>query len=185
MYKMLEYDEVNMNDTKTCSRCNLTKPLEEFAINRSKSGGYDSWCKICHAEYSSMGYKTCSECGKELHRSNFYKDSRKSDGLYSCCKVCHNLRVREYNKANPEVAIRYNKSDKGRLRNKMYKEENKEKIRIQNHKYYMKNKKRINRYLEKRIKELNGVGLFINEISRALSTPKRTVSYNYIKKVLK
>jgi hypothetical protein len=34
--------------TRRCPRCGETKPLPDFARNRSAKSGYGSYCKLCH-----------------------------------------------------------------------------------------------------------------------------------------
>lgn len=38
------------NNYKRCSKCNSTKPLILFDLDKSKSDGHKSWCKGCCAE---------------------------------------------------------------------------------------------------------------------------------------
>lgn len=36
---------------KTCGKCQLSKRLDEFGINRSKPGGLQNYCRVCKAKY--------------------------------------------------------------------------------------------------------------------------------------
>lgn len=36
---------------KTCPRCGVEKPIEDFGVARKRANGRSSWCKTCHREY--------------------------------------------------------------------------------------------------------------------------------------
>lgn len=38
---------------KTCSKCGIAKPLEDFHKNRRQSDGRQTWCKACHKEHQN------------------------------------------------------------------------------------------------------------------------------------
>jgi uncharacterized protein (DUF1501 family) len=38
---------------KTCSRCNETKHIDEFSVDKSRPDGHHSYCKVCDAAYNS------------------------------------------------------------------------------------------------------------------------------------
>jgi hypothetical protein len=40
----------------TCTKCGETKPLSEFAVDRSKGDGLKSWCKACDNARSRAYY---------------------------------------------------------------------------------------------------------------------------------
>lgn len=74
--------------------------------------------------------KKCAQCGKVKRLDNFYKEKRAKDGLRSACKECLDVK------------------------NKKYREENKEKIKRAKKKYRLKNLKRILKN-DKRYREAN------------------------------
>lgn len=39
-------------ETKTCSKCNESKPVSEFGRNRRKKDGLQVWCRACSTEFS-------------------------------------------------------------------------------------------------------------------------------------
>lgn len=41
---------------KRCTRCKATKADEEFARNRNKADGKQSYCRACHSEMCRKGY---------------------------------------------------------------------------------------------------------------------------------
>lgn len=42
---------------KVCSKCGLSKPIEEFALNKTKSDGHSNVCKECFKIYREEHYK--------------------------------------------------------------------------------------------------------------------------------
>ena len=55
-----------MTETKVCTKCGETKPINEFVKDRSRKSGYKNCCKRCHAIDSVKYYRT--EKGKEANR---------------------------------------------------------------------------------------------------------------------
>lgn len=45
---------------KRCTRCSLTKPLEEFASRRRSLGTLQSWCRACHREHAALRFQNLS-----------------------------------------------------------------------------------------------------------------------------
>lgn len=48
-----------MATRKACSRCGEVKPLDEFALNRHRADGHQSYCK---------------PCGRAMRRASYAKD---------------------------------------------------------------------------------------------------------------
>ncbi len=48
---------------KKCAKCSLTKNIEEFAVNRTRSDGRQTFCKMC----------------KQAHDRAYYADGRRGD----------------------------------------------------------------------------------------------------------
>lgn len=96
--------------TKTCTKCNEEKSVDNFTKRKLSADGLDMWCRQCKALYEKSkqfkplysGNKVCTKCKKDLSRTMFYKDHRKSDGLESRCQVCCKSRSR-----NKEISMRY------------------------------------------------------------------------------
>lgn len=40
-------------ETKRCSRCKHTKPLEDFAASKATSDGRQRWCRRCMKAYGA------------------------------------------------------------------------------------------------------------------------------------
>ena len=83
------------------------------------------------ADTSGALFKTCTKCGVEKPIESFKKDSTKKDGLYSSCKECNNWEWREN---YPSIAERH------REKNKIYAENNKDRIKKYLSRYYYANR---------------------------------------------
>ena len=79
---------------KICSKCNLTKNIEEFVNDKSKKDGRRGYCKACLnlklrktpiKLIPKKGYKYCACCNKELSFGSFNIRSGKH---FSYCKLC-------------------------------------------------------------------------------------------------
>jgi hypothetical protein len=56
---------------KRCPKCGATKPLSDFTPDKSKAGGYSSWCKACVAARSKSYYhRTNGEKAKARYQAN-------------------------------------------------------------------------------------------------------------------
>ncbi len=88
---------------KKCSRCNLSKPINEFSKSKVSSDGLSAWCKNCHLSYV-LEYreknkrrerielvnatKECPKCGQLKSIKDFYKTKVTKDGFQTLCKAC-------------------------------------------------------------------------------------------------
>lgn len=84
---------------KTCSACNIEKPLEQFKRHGNAPDGRMRYCLKCYyarmAKASSnkkVDEKICLECGESLTKKLFGKHSLAADGLQSMCKPCQRTR---------------------------------------------------------------------------------------------
>lgn len=90
--------------------------------------------------------KVCTKCKIKKDRGCFGKRTRASDGLFSSCKACCSeyaaqryIKNKEHiNKTN--AAWRINNPEKNKLRNQIYKKNNREKIRESGRILYVKTK---------------------------------------------
>ena len=79
---------------KTCSKCKLEKPLKDFAPNRSKTSGSQTFCKKCQKAYQKDWYAKNKERHKHkvAQRNKFLKTEllkRISSIALSCgCAKC-------------------------------------------------------------------------------------------------
>ena len=90
--------------TKTCSRCHATKPLDNFATDARYSQGVVGWCKPCKAqngrEYGErqlrstkpvIPFKTCTACKERKEADAFALCPSKKHGLSARCKACRRI----------------------------------------------------------------------------------------------
>jgi len=114
---------------KTCSKCNLELPFEQFSKDRSKKDGLRGECKVCK-----------SEMKKKYYRENKEVISKKNNKYYQENKDKLSEQMKKYREENKEYYIEYIKK---------YREENKEKISEQVKKYYEENKENIKEQTKK------------------------------------
>jgi hypothetical protein len=110
-----------MNDTityKTCSKCGVDKPLNDYYKNNTSKSGYNSVCKTCYkkraSERSKKIYqnkiildkiiikdKVCRICNIKKNISLFDKKKENKDGYRNECKVCRKLYEYKWKIENP------------------------------------------------------------------------------------
>jgi hypothetical protein len=76
---------------KTCSKCNIEKPLNEFNKNKSKADGYHVWCKQCVSNNNKKLYNSNSEIIKQKINNYYYEN-----------KVTISTKLKEY-RNKPEI----------------------------------------------------------------------------------
>jgi len=100
---------------KTCSRCRVEKPLDEFhrETARVHLDGRQNNCKQC-AKAGGRGRtyiggrvpppltKVCSKCGTEKPIAAFHRKTNAKDGYRNECGPCRVVAVKEWQRANPE-----------------------------------------------------------------------------------
>ena len=115
--------------SKECSQCKLSLPINNFYIDRSlfTKVAYRSKCKVCckqnnnqrknHSPDITVKVKKCSTCTKTKECSLFYVSKRHLDGYFKECIAC--VEVKRKNKGNnprfkrtKEYMISYNKNRK-------------------------------------------------------------------------
>jgi hypothetical protein len=94
---------------KTCTRCKVEKPRDDFYKNASMPDGLASQCVPClrqmrltyYATYAARqvhgeqfaSTKTCSRCKTPKPRNEFHGHAHHPDGLRSWCKSCRARRL--------------------------------------------------------------------------------------------
>jgi hypothetical protein len=71
------------SETKLCSRCGHVKPLEDFAVDRSKRIGRKPWCRECDNQRSREYYKANAE--KIIARTSARRRTQSSPRI---CRRC-------------------------------------------------------------------------------------------------
>lgn len=169
---MTKNESVTMNKDKACSKCGLTKKLEEFHKKSGSKDGLYSYCKTCshklNGEYAKKKRadvvnenknrkeqdriketKVCTKCGIEKSKTSF--SVRSDRGTFnSRCKECEHNRRKKYHIQNSKVikekrkTYRKNNKEKCFASEKKYYENNKESKLAYGKEYYQKNKDRHN-----------------------------------------
>jgi hypothetical protein len=58
---------------KTCTKCQQTKDLSEFSIDKSRGFRLHSWCRECLREKNRQIYSRLDSAGKRRNRTNMEK----------------------------------------------------------------------------------------------------------------
>ena len=77
--------------TKRCCECKNVKPIEEFAINRSKPDGVASMCKACKKIYNQTYYAATKErhkAGRAASRDRLKEIAQRNVHEYLRCHPC-------------------------------------------------------------------------------------------------
>ena len=85
---------------KTCAKCKLNRPMDDFHNDRRHADGKNIWCKSCKDEWTrkqgkpfdpsedEQQPKTCYTCKRTLRLADFHRDKRRSDGRAPNCREC-------------------------------------------------------------------------------------------------
>ena len=105
--------------TRQCTKCHKTKPLDEFCLDNRRPGGYSSHCKECRRSYyvkkppveplKPGDSKRCTQCGKIKPVSGFSPDSRYRLGYKSGCRGCDRAQAKDWKARNKDHIREYNK----------------------------------------------------------------------------
>ena len=80
--------------TLRCNKCNIDKPVDEFAKRQSSSTGRAYTCKACKKSTRESkivtvdGYKKCNKCNTSKHVTEFRIDRATPDGRRYICADC-------------------------------------------------------------------------------------------------
>jgi hypothetical protein len=90
---------------RICTKCGLSKPLEEFYVKIKQTGRRFSWCKACHCAITNAKYvkkgrkpyvlpeeKACTQCGRVLPITAFEPRSDQPGHRRPECRACHSRR---------------------------------------------------------------------------------------------
>lgn len=92
-------------ETKTCSRCNQERPIDQFNKNKRYKDGYLSWCKPCMKEYQSKWYPENAERISKKYADKYRND----DEFRKETNERNNERCRDRWHNDPEYRARKNK----------------------------------------------------------------------------
>jgi hypothetical protein len=138
---------------KTCSKCKVEKPFEEFSKHKNRKDGLSSECKNCNKIYREENKEKIKEVSKKYFENN--------------------------KKKLLELGKQYRENNKEKLleQKKIYYKNNKEKILENNKKYYKINKEKvdsINKNYQKERKKIDPLFKFRGNVrSLVLGSFKR------------
>lgn len=93
--------------TKICIKCGIDKPLSEFHINRPKTGGRHSYCKVCLRDYTkardAANADAISARRKADRAANPEKYKARSKAYIEANRDAIATRTKAYYEANPEA----------------------------------------------------------------------------------
>jgi len=62
-------------DQRICYKCKIEKPINEFPKHKSRFGGHDYMCKLCHKKYYKSYYEDNSKKNRK-HSRKYYWDHK-------------------------------------------------------------------------------------------------------------
>ena|SRR5438093_10052915 len=69
-------------ETRTCTRCGIEKPIEEFGFKYRERGIRQSWCKPCYVEYKRVWYLENRE--KHIAHVRMLRDQHSAENQPVC-----------------------------------------------------------------------------------------------------
>lgn len=92
--------------TKACSRCGITKPVEEFNKRTRSKDGLTVWCRLCGRAYSKEHYERNRETrlvqSRAWNEANPDRRRVNHDAWYAANREDHYQKSLAWRKANPE-----------------------------------------------------------------------------------
>lgn len=119
-------------DTKTCTKCNETRSVNEFHKSKAAKDGLYAYCRPCGKEvkkqrlaaYKAVNQlltpdqiraktptKKCSACKDTLPSSEFGINHNNKSGLQSQCYECDAASSRNYKERNPDQARKHREAN--------------------------------------------------------------------------
>lgn len=122
--------------SKTCVKCKITKPLDDFHNDKGKKDGKRNDCKACKNAHISIDLKAredveangkiCAHCKVQKPASEFYDRKQSSDGKIGQCKECYDKHQKERQDNDP------NRFEKQVVKVRRYRDKHKERINREN-----------------------------------------------------
>jgi hypothetical protein len=82
--------ERNMNDTKSCRRCNIVKPLSEFNLDNKSKDKKTCYCKICNRERNKNWHS--EPTNHEKRKIKWVENNREYVVNNVWARIAHNIR---------------------------------------------------------------------------------------------
>jgi len=124
---------------KTCTKCGVEKPIEEFVKNKNCKIGYEGICKKCSSQYKKK------YAGENIEKIKTYQKKRR-EIIKSKKPLKEKKTIEEKRKMRCEVA-------------KRYRERNLEKCKQRCNDYKSKNKESLEEYRKKYVKSEHGINV--------------------------
>ena len=109
-----------MEKTKTCTKCEETKPLAEFSRDRKSKDGLQYHCKECNRAYAQKNTAKIRDYKKRRHAESPEAARERARRYYAENTEKVKAYQREYNRANAEKVrarqSRYNRANRERFR---------------------------------------------------------------------
>ena len=97
---------------RTCPRCGIAKPAEEYGVDQNSWSGRCSWCKVCKKPrstnlamkrwYLDFGLIRCANCKEFKTLWEFSYTGKGETGHRSSCRSCQARRARDQFRQHPE-----------------------------------------------------------------------------------
>lgn len=104
---------------RRCSKCEMTKPIAEFSLNKSMVGGYNWWCKACHSASNRGHYAENIEeehvKGKEKRERRRPKRKIYHAGWYAKNKEPKDVQNKQWFKEHPGMHAQYVQTYRARM----------------------------------------------------------------------
>ena len=180
---------------KTCTKCKIEKPFEEFYKNKISPDGHKSSCKECDKiRQQEIKKSPLLQLEKQVRSSIILENKLLSRESKRLCSKCNEIfliddLVKTYCKnCNIEYMNEYYEKNKDKIKEKSkeWEENNKDKIKEREKNYREKNKDKIKKYREKnkdKIREekreyyLNNKNLFKEKMREYRKTEKGKMVY--------
>lgn len=108
--------QIDLTQSKVCSKCKISKPSEDFNRETRNRTGLSSYCKSCENTKKEIidkenvinlihQSKTCAKCKLDKISEEFNKDKSRKSGLSSWCKGCRLQQRQDIKEKNKTIQI--------------------------------------------------------------------------------
>lgn len=126
---------------KQCSKCNETKPIDDFHKSKSNKDGLNIYCKICKSSLDKQ-YRELNQDKIKQGKKKYYNENKESIAITK----------KEYQQKNKESTKQYQKEYREKNKESLQQKQkehrtlNQTKIKQSKKKYYEENKEKIKQY---------------------------------------
>jgi 5-methylcytosine-specific restriction endonuclease McrA len=94
-------------ETKTCTKCNETKPVAEFSKRRTRKDGLQPRCKVCRKAHYEVNKDKVIARSKAYYEANKDKEMASRKAYHEANREKLLARMRAWQKANPDKINAY------------------------------------------------------------------------------